>query len=325
MGAGDATPDVFGIVGTMQARTFRVERVVAEGGFGVVYRARHEIFRAPVALKCLKVPSGMTGDMQEAFLEKFREEAELLFRLSSSIPEVVRPLQFGVLEVEEFVPYLALEWLEGETLETIIERSGTREQPGIVPGVLCEMLVPVARALARAHRFASPNGAVAIIHRDLKPENIFMMQDDGQTRARILDYGIARVKSTTNAIAGGLTSGEVLNAFSPAYGAPEQWRPTKLGATGPWTDVWGMAITMTEGILGRPPIHGSLEAMMDMALDPIRRPTPRTLGAKISDPLERVFVRALAVDPRERMPSIEMFWTEIERALGRPLTFERVH
>ena len=64
--------DVFGIVGTSLAGTYRVERVVAEGGFGVVYRAFHEGFRAPVALKCLKIPAGMTAEHQAEFLEKFR-------------------------------------------------------------------------------------------------------------------------------------------------------------------------------------------------------------------------------------------------------------
>src|SRR6188474_2267561 len=104
--------DVFGIVGTTQAGNLHVERVVAEGGFGVVYRAHHGAFRAPVALKCLKVPGEMSGPQREAFLEKFREEAELLFRLSASIPEVVRPLQVGVLDLPgRFVPFIALEWL----------------------------------------------------------------------------------------------------------------------------------------------------------------------------------------------------------------------
>jgi serine/threonine protein kinase len=78
--------DPFGIAGTVQARFFRVERAVAEGGFGVVYRAHHEVFRAPVALKCLKVPDSLNEKSREAFLEKFRSEGELLFRLSAALP-----------------------------------------------------------------------------------------------------------------------------------------------------------------------------------------------------------------------------------------------
>src|SRR5689334_1971676 len=113
-----ATRDVFGIVGTTQAGNFHVEAVVAEGGFGVVYRAQHGGFRAPVALKCLKIPETLTERQREVFLEKFREEAEILFRLSASIPEVVRPLHVDLLDQKGgagFVPFLAMEWLDGES------------------------------------------------------------------------------------------------------------------------------------------------------------------------------------------------------------------
>src|SRR5512140_1713063 len=118
------TQDVFGIVGTTQAGNFRVERVVAEGGFGVVYRAQHSGFRAPVALKCLKVPEELTNEQRSVFLEKFREEAELMFRLSAAITEVCRPLHVDVLQLPDgrFVPFIALEWLEGESLDGIITR-----------------------------------------------------------------------------------------------------------------------------------------------------------------------------------------------------------
>src|SRR3954462_7260457 len=101
-----AAEDVFGIVGTTQAGNFKIERVVAEGGFGVVYRAQHGGVRAPVALKCLKIPEELSRMQREGFLEKFREEGELLFRLSAAIPEVVRPLNIDVLKLEDgrFVP-----------------------------------------------------------------------------------------------------------------------------------------------------------------------------------------------------------------------------
>src|ERR1700759_2147787 len=107
--AGSDVEDVFGIVGTTQGGNFHVERVVAEGGYGVVYRAQHGGFRAPVALKCLKVPEDMSQLQRNVFLESFREEAELLFRLSAAIPEVVRPLHVDVLQQQDgrFVPFLA--------------------------------------------------------------------------------------------------------------------------------------------------------------------------------------------------------------------------
>src|SRR6185436_19404778 len=86
-----------------------------------------------------------------------------------------------------------------------------------------------------------------------------------------------------------------LSAFTPAYGAPEQWLPKRFGQTGPWTDVWGLAITVVEVLTGRCPIDGDHAAMMGSAIDTVRRPTPRSEGADIPDEAEAVFVRALAV------------------------------
>src|SRR5688500_14010131 len=114
--------DVFGIVGTTQADAYVVEKVVAEGGFAVVYRAHHTAFRATVARKCLKVPDTLSEEQEREFLERFREEGELLFRLSSATSSVVRPLHVGKLDTPKgrFAPFMVLEWLEGETLADLI-------------------------------------------------------------------------------------------------------------------------------------------------------------------------------------------------------------
>ncbi|MGK3993662.1 serine/threonine protein kinase [Sorangium sp. So ce1024] len=317
--------DVFGIVGTTQAGNFHVEQVVAEGGFGVVYRAIHAGFRAPVALKCLKVSEAKTPRERQLFLEKFREEAQLLFRLSASIPEVVRPLHVDVLHLKrgEFVPFLALEWLEGESLDKVIDRRRLKGEPPIPLHRLMKMMRPIAQAIARAHRFPSPNGTVSIIHRDLKPENIFITTQEGTERLKILDYGIAQAKTLAEQAVGRVTNGDPLNAFSPAYGAPEQWAPKRFGQAGPWTDVWGLALTMVEALVGRQVIEGEAQAMMGTALDVKRRPTPRTEGANIPPEVDAVFERALAVSPRDRTRDIETFWSELEAAMGIAPSFGR--
>ncbi|WP_437961102.1 protein kinase [Sorangium sp. So ce119] len=317
--------DVFGIVGTTQAGNFHVEQVVAEGGFGVVYRAIHAGFRAPVALKCLKVSEAKTPRERQLFLEKFREEAQLLFRLSASIPEVVRPLHVDVLHLKrgEFVPFLALEWLEGESLDKVIDRRRLNREPPIPLHRLMKMMRPIAQAIARAHRFPSPNGTVSIIHRDLKPENIFITTQEGTERLKILDYGIAQAKTLAEQAVGRVTNGDPLNAFSPAYGAPEQWAPKRFGQAGTWTDVWGLALTMVEALVGRQVIEGEAQAMMGTALDVKRRPTPRTEGANIPPEVDAVFERALAVSPRDRTRDIETFWSELEAAMGVAPTFGR--
>src|SRR6185503_11305895 len=154
-GGGGAAEDRFGIVGRVIAGAYHVERVVAEGGFGIVYRAQHGGFRAPIALKCLKVPQHLGAEHQARFLEQFRAEAEVMFRLSASTPNVVRPLHVDVMTTPNgaFVPFLVLEWLEGETLDSIIRGRRAQHKAPLALGEVMRLLEPVAHALDRAHHF----------------------------------------------------------------------------------------------------------------------------------------------------------------------------
>ncbi len=311
--------DVFRIVGTLQAGAYRVDAVVAEGGFAVVYGAYHEAFRARVALKCLKIPGTLSPAHQAEFLERFRSEAELLFRLSASLPAVVRPLHVGVLDTPTgtFAPFIALEWLEGVTLDQRIAERRRSGQPPLSLDAALRLLTPVARALERAHHFPGPSGEIAVLHRDLKPENVFVARVHGEETTKILDFGIGTVKSAATQIVGKQSASEQsFSAFTPAYGAPEQWVPKRFGQTGRWTDVWGLALTLVETVLGRCPIDGDHAAMMGSAIDEKRRPTPRAEGLEVTDAVEHVFSRALAVDPLERYQEVADFWADLHRALG---------
>src|SRR6478609_2581153 len=312
--------DVFGIVGSLQAAVFRVERVVGEGGFAVVYRAHHEGFKAAVALKCLKIPGNFTAEQSRAFLQKFREEGELLFRLSALIPSVVRPLHVGVLETTRapFVPFIALEWLDGDSLETVIERRCRAGKAPLDLARVARLMGPVARGLECAHQFPGPGGArFSILHRDLKPENLLLAQAHGQQALKILDFGIGKVRSAATQLAGRVTAEQSdLAAFTPAYGAPEQWLPKRYGQTGPWTDVWGFALCAVAALIGKTPLEGDAQAVMGACLQDTERPTPRRFGIELPERAEAAFRRALAVDPRQRFHDIGEFWDEIEAAAG---------
>jgi serine/threonine-protein kinase len=315
--------DPFGIVGTVQAGTFQVEKVVAHGGFGVIYRAKHAGFRAPVALKCLKIPETLTGAERDQFLERFRAEGEVMFRLSTSIPEVVRPLQVDFMKLPKgaVVPFIALEWLEGETLKDLIVRRLEAGKAPIRIERAVPYLTPVARALSRAHRFPGPDGQpLAIVHCDLKPDNVFVVRMDGGEAFKIFDFGIAKVRLAATREAGGLTKAGS-NMFTPAYAAPEQWAPDRFGQTGPWTDVYAFALTLTELVTQRPAIDGSPASMLRQALDEANRPTPRRRGLDIPDAVDRVFEAALAVSPKNRTQSVEAFWSALEDALQLPQSF----
>jgi eukaryotic-like serine/threonine-protein kinase len=311
--------DLWNIVGTVQEGTFKIEEVIAEGGFAVVYRAHHTAFRADVALKCLKVPGTLSEEGQHEFLEKFREEAELLFRLSSSIPGIVRPLHVGTLgaDSKQFVPFIAMEWLSGETLDRVIQN---RREQGKAPLNLertARLLGPAARALERAHKFPGPNGVLSVLHRDLKPENLFVAKVHGEETVKILDFGIGKVKSAATQIAGRLSAQEgQFSAFTPAYAAPEQWVPKRYGQTGTWTDVWGFSLVVLETLLGRTPLDGDAPAIMGAAIDEVERPTPRSFGLEVPEQLERAFARALAVDPTQRYHDVGEFWDVMEAVTG---------
>jgi eukaryotic-like serine/threonine-protein kinase len=310
--------DVFGIVGTTQG-PFTIEEAVAEGGFGVVYRAIHGAFRAPVALKCLKIPTIPTSQ-RAVFLERFREEAEMLFRLSANIPEIVRPLHYDVITLSSglIVPFIALEWLEGRTLWALIEERAAGGQNPIDCLEAGRILTPVARALEVAHRFPGPSGTICVVHRDIKPANIFLTKMRGVDCIKILDFGIAQARDNVSVIAGQMTHSNdtVPLAFTPRYGAPEQWAPKRFGTTGPWTDVWGLAITYLELIAGRAAIDGDPVAIMGTVLDEKRRPTPRTEGIRVPDVIENVMLRALALHPRDRHADAGAFWDDMEQALS---------
>ena len=306
------------IVGTTQDRVFFIERAVGEGGFSIVYKALHTGFDAPVALKCLRVQDA-TRFEHAAMLRAFRDEAKLLFRISAAVPEVVRPLHLGTLDVPgTTIPYLALEWLDGQPLDEILAARAAhgRAPMGIIKVI--KLLTPVARALSRAHRLPCPTGRVAVVHRDIKPENIIVCESPGECSVRLLDFGIAAVVERARGAAAGRTTGA--HAFTPPYAAPEQWLPGRFGEPGPHTDVWGLALTMVEVLAGRRPIDGPIERMRALALDRYTRPTPRQLGVTVGSDVEGAFERALAVDPRDRTQTIEAFWTELEEAVGRAPT-----
>ena len=319
--------DVFGIVGKTLAGAFKIEEAIAEGGFGVVYRAEHVAFRAPIALKCLKIPGTITDEQRDAFVENFREEAELLFHLSHQIPEVVRPLHADAMTLPSgtFMPFIAMEWVEGTPLDSIIILREERGQRPLSLRKVIRMLTPIAHALAKAHHFEVPGGGVvSVTHRDLKPENILITEPGAPCAAKILDFGIAKARDKLLQGAGRITN-EGGNPFTPSYGSPEQWLPKRYGQTGPWTDVWGLSLTLVECLTGFPPIDGDMHAMMGTALDESRRPTPRNEGVDVSDDVEALFTRALAVDPKKRIQSIGELWGALETAVSFVPTFGRAN
>jgi hypothetical protein len=284
-------PDSFGLVGTVLDGRYRVDAVVGEGGFGVVYRAHHLAFDHGVAVKCLKLPSHFEASAREAFLGKFREEGRILSRLSEH-PSVVRVYDFGVREdAGRVVPFLVLEWLEGETLAAMLERRGALSAREAI-----ELFLPAVSAVAFAHE-------ARVAHRDLKPENLFVTQTRGGPLLKVLDFGIAKAlqEGETQAAATSRTSSG-FHAFSPRYGAPEQFSPKRYGPTGSRTDVHALGLVLFEMLTGERALAGDEYAELLEAVLAPERPTLASRGARVPEPIARVCERAMCRDPEGRYP-----------------------
>src|SRR5271170_4951611 len=114
-----AERDFFGFVGELIEPQYRVDSVIGEGGFSVVYRGHHLGLDEPVAIKCLKMPAGLTNSMVEAVVERFQAESKIMYRLSQGNLNIVRSVSSGTVHSKvtgALVPYMVLEWLEGVSL-----------------------------------------------------------------------------------------------------------------------------------------------------------------------------------------------------------------
>jgi serine/threonine protein kinase len=305
-------PDPFGLVGQVLDGQFRVDAHIGEGGFSVVYRGTHVGLSEPIAIKCLKLPAALGSALVDSFVRRFRDESRLQYKLSQGNLHIVRSLGSGTTlapATSALVPYTVLEWLEGKSLA---QEFNDRREAGLQGRPLREvvaLLDSAIDALAYAH-------AQGVVHRDLNPGNLFLARTSAGIKLKILDFGVAKVLADA-AIAIGPTARTVGNVrmFAPAYGAPEQF-DDRLGAIGPWTDVYSIALVVLEALGDRTVMEGEhLGEFAMKALDAEHRPSPRALGIAVGDATEKVCSGALALDPSRRPRDAGEFWGMLKNAL----------
>src|SRR5512139_485935 len=178
--------DPLGIIGEIIADKYRIERAVGEGGFAVVYRAEHTIWKKPVAIKFFSELSSVPIDQRDEMQQAFINEGALLTELSSQTAAIVQARDVGTYTTPEgrWMPYMVLEWLEGRSLEEVIVAESKAGRPRFTVPEVLRLLGPVATALDVAH-------GRGIAHRDVKPPNIFVLGDDpraGSVTVKILDF-----------------------------------------------------------------------------------------------------------------------------------------
>jgi eukaryotic-like serine/threonine-protein kinase len=305
--------DPLGIAGQTIAEKYRIDRLVGEGGFALVYRAVHTIWNKPVAIKFFNGLSNAPLDQREQFRDAFIQEGALLTELSSQTAAIVQARDVGTYTSPDgqWMPYMVLEWLEGKPLDELIDTERAQGAPPWTTAEVISLLGQAAAALDVAH-------GKGIAHRDIKPANLFVLGEgarDGRATLKVLDFGVAKMMSDNTQLKAALAkTGVGITSFTPQYGAPEQFN-RGYGATGPWTDVYALALVAVELLTGKVALDGDDLIQLAFASgNPERRPTPRAQGAAVSDPVERVFQKALAVKPEDRYARAREFWKDLEAA-----------
>ena len=223
-------------VGQVLDGKYELLRWLASGAMGEVWVARHRTLGESVAIKVLF----RSYDPYDcgASSARFLLEARIAARLSTRTAHVVRVTDFGHHGSR---PYLVMELLDGETLESELGRGP------VPPGRVAEIVSQVARALTLAH-------ADGILHRDIKPANVFLAKDEhGALLVKLLDFGIARSHDGRLATNPRITA-DGLALGTPAYMSPEQ----VFAASGVdlQCDLWALAATAFEALTGELPVRG---------------------------------------------------------------------
>lgn len=201
---------------------YEILRELGAGGCGCVYAATDRTTENHVAIKLF----GHHIRWDRTAREKFEIEVKVSGRVKSE--HVVQVLDAGV-DATTQLPYLVMELLNGKNLQTLIEQDGR-----LGPALTVEYLKQVASGLNKAHAWTDSDGRIApIVHRDLKPSNLFLTHhEDGAPLVKILDWGIAKVLSTSATLSGDIRC-------TPLYMAPEQVLQTPVT---PATDIWQLGL-----------------------------------------------------------------------------------
>ncbi|NOT63579.1 MAG: protein kinase [Acidobacteria bacterium] len=310
---------------------YQLVREIGRGGMGAVYlaeRADHE-FRKQVAVKLIK--RGMDSDF---ILRRFRRERQILASLDH--PHIARLLDGGT--TEDGLPFFVMEYIEGQPLY----RHCDAHQLGIAERL--RLFQHICDAVQFAHQHL-------VVHRDLKPSNILVtpMQGGNDGAPRLLDFGIAKLLSPELGADTIDATGTAARLMTPEYASPEQVRGERAKPT---TDVYSLGTVLYELLTGHRPLRLRSRAMYEIAravceeepelpsvslahadnfasggaltLEAIyqaRGADLETLRSEIEGDLDRIVLKALRKDPRQRYQSAAELRADITRHLaGQPVT-----
>lgn len=271
-----------------QIENYQIEAKLGEGGMGVVYKARDTNLDRTVALKVLK--SAMAADA--AMLERFRSEARAQATLTH--PNIATLYNFFV---HQDSPVMVMEFVDGETLQRLIERRGS---------------IPAVEAVALFRQALLGTGAahqLGIIHRDIKPGNL-MLNRLGVVK--VMDFGIAKVANPQQTLT---RSG--IRVGTAYYMSPEQIKGEPVDIR---TDIYALGITLYELLTAHVPFFGDSE--FQILSDHVHRtpPPPSQYLPQIPKDLEAIVLKALEKDGARRFQTVPEFCTALDKAALIPPT-----
>jgi CheY-like chemotaxis protein len=278
-----------GRAGVVFGGKYRLEREIGRGGMGSVWLAVHLSLGVNVAVKLMERELAETADYAS-----FDREARAAAKLRSE--HIVRIYDHGI--ARDGLPYLVMEYLDGESVAARIARRGPFKAPQ-----MAALVSQLARALAEAHGHG-------VVHRDVKAENVILVEDPDNPHgfsSKLIDFGLAKVLDANAAR-------EALVAGTPSYMSPEYLR----GESEPnaMLDLWGLAVTAFVASTGRLPFEGesAREICQKMISGP--PPVPSRLNGFLPPAFDAWFARACAREPEERFPTAAAFAGALREACG---------
>jgi serine/threonine-protein kinase len=264
-------------VGEVLAGKYRLTELLGSGGMGDVYRAVNELVGREIAIKVLRAEHAEN----EVVIQRFTREARAANLVGHE--NVIDVIDVG--QDANGCPFIVQELLEGEDLLAYVQRLGGKMPLEEVVDLLC----PVIEAVAEAHRRG-------VVHRDIKPENVFLVKKGAERIAKLLDFGVSKVRSIGGRRA---EAGEMLG--TPPYMAPEQLHAACNADAR--TDVWAIGVMLFELLSGRLPFDAEEPAVLFAAIATTDAPTLIDVAPEVPPAVSRLVQRCLRRKPADRYPS----------------------